>query len=86
MNEERGPETQREAPPYVTHQEAKYLRQLIDRNVTVTIKMRDGQTVSGVLEYYDARFVRLTREKEGLPNLFIFKQDILYLAENPAGT
>jgi host factor-I protein len=35
--------------------------------------------VSGWIEYYDKNMVRLTRE--GAPNLFIFKHEIMYIAE-----
>jgi host factor-I protein len=41
--------------------------------------MTDGEEVAGVIEYYDQRFIRLTRDGE--PNLFIFKHDIKYLIE-----
>jgi host factor-I protein len=41
--------------------------------------MTDGEEVSGVIEYYDQRFIRLTRA--GHPNLFIFKHDIKYMME-----
>ncbi len=64
-----------------TQQEVAYLRRLIDRNLPVTVKLRDGQLVHGVIEYYDRSFIRLTRE--GAPNLFIFKKDISYLFEDP---
>jgi len=40
----------------------------------------DGQIVSGWIEYYDKNMVRLTRE--GAPNLFIFKHEIMYIAED----
>ena len=41
--------------------------------------MMDGEEVEGSIEYYDQSFIRLTRE--GQPNLFIFKHDIKYIAE-----
>ena len=41
-----------------------------------------GDTVRGWIEYYDRRMVRLTRE--GAPNLFIFKHEIAYIAEDTA--
>jgi host factor-I protein len=44
--------------------------------------MIDGEVVSGVIEYYDHSFIRLTRH--GQPNLFIFKHDIKYLEEESA--
>lgn len=40
----------------------------------------DGQTVQGWIEYYDRNMVRLTRQ--GAPNLFIFKHEIMYIAED----
>jgi len=63
-----------------THQEAPYLRSLIDGLVTVSIKVKGGEEVTGVIEYYDTTFIRLTRQ--GQPNLFIFKKDIMYLTEH----
>ncbi len=44
------------------------------------MKLIDGEEVSGTIEYYDQSFVRLTREGE--PNLFIFKHDIVYIMED----
>jgi len=41
--------------------------------------MEAGEEVVGIIEYYDQSFIRLTRKGE--PNLFIFKHDIKYLAE-----
>lgn len=67
------------APKTNTQQEVAYLRSLIERNVPVSVKVRNGEVFHGVIEYYDQRFIRLTRKGE--PNLFIFKKDILYLSE-----
>ena len=39
----------------------------------------EHEEVKGIIEYYDQRFIRLTRDGE--PNLFIFKHDIKYLIE-----
>ena len=65
--------------PEQTFEEAKYLKQLIEHATPVRVKMTDGEEVVGVIEYYDQSFIRLTRDGE--PNLFIFKHDIKYLAE-----
>ena len=46
----------------------------------MTIKLRSGELVSGFIEYYDKRFIRLTRQNA--PNLFIFKHEIKYLYED----
>jgi len=46
----------------------------------VAVKLRDGEVVRGWIEYYDKSMIRLTRE--GAPNLFIFKHEIMYIAED----
>ena len=66
-------------PPGDTGQEALYLRSLSDRHVVVSVKLRDGETVRGWIEYFDDTMVRLTRE--GQPNLFIYKHQIRSIAE-----
>jgi host factor-I protein len=66
-------------PPGETGQEALYLRSLSERQVIVTIKLRDGETVRGWIEYFDDSMLRLTRE--GQPNLFIYKNQIRSISE-----
>ena len=66
-------------PPGDTGQEAAYLRFLSEKQVPVTVKLRDGESVSGWIEYFDDRMIRLTRE--GHPNLFIYKQQIRTITE-----
>jgi len=66
-------------PPGDTGQEALYLRSLSDRQVAVIVKLRDGETVRGWIEYFDDSMLRLTRE--GLPNLFIYKNQIRSITE-----
>lgn len=52
---------------------------MIEQSKTVRVKLADGEEVTGIIEYYDQSFIRITRTGE--PNLFIFKHDIKYLAE-----
>ncbi len=66
-------------PPDETFEEAAYLKLLGEKQKAVSIKLNDGEVVRGWIEYYDRNMVRLTRE--GAPNLFIFKHDIMYIAE-----
>jgi host factor-I protein len=66
-------------PPGETGQEALYLRSLSDRQVIVHIKLRDGETVKGWIEYFDDSMLRLTRD--GQPNLFIYKHQIRTISE-----
>jgi host factor-I protein len=66
-------------PPGETGQEALYLRSLCDRQINVQIRLRDGETVRGWIEYFDDAMLRLTRD--GKPNLFIYKQQIGTITE-----
>lgn len=66
-------------PPGETGQESLYLRSLSDRQVIVTVKLRDGETVRGWIEYFDDTMLRLTRENQ--PNLFIYKHQIRTISE-----
>ena len=70
------------APAGETGQEALYLKSLSERQVQVAIKLRDGETVSGWIEYFDDMMLRLTRE--GKPNLFIYKSQISTVTETAA--
>ena len=67
-------------PPEETYEEAAYLKSLGEKQRPVQVKLLDGEIVRGWIEYYDRNMIRLTRE--GAPNLFIFKQEIMYIAED----
>jgi host factor-I protein len=66
-------------PPDETYEEALYLKLLGEKQKPVSIKLMSGEIVKGWVEYYDKDMIRLTRE--GSPNLFIFKHEIMYVAE-----
>ncbi|HWG18072.1 MAG TPA: RNA chaperone Hfq [Acidobacteriaceae bacterium] len=68
-------------PAGETGQEALYLRYLSEKQIPVNVRLSDGESVSGWIEYFDDRMVRLTRE--GKPNLFIYKQQIRTISEQP---
>ena len=65
--------------PDQTFAEVKYLRELIDNQTPVAVRLVDGEEVTGRIEFFDVHFIRLTRE--GSPNLFLFKHEIKYLWE-----
>jgi len=67
-------------PPEETSEEAAYLKLLGEKQKVVTIKLADGEVVQGWIEYYDKNMLRLTREDK--PNLFIYKHEIMYIAED----
>src|SRR5207247_8754277 len=70
----------RSVPPVETSQEATYLKALGEKQTPISLKLADGEVVSGWIEYYDQNMVRLTRD--GQPNLFIFKHEIMYISED----
>ncbi|MGO9863182.1 MAG: Hfq-like protein [Terriglobales bacterium] len=70
----------RTPPPDDTFEEATYLKALGEQQRAVSLKLADGEVVRGWIEYYDKNMVRVTRE-DG-PNLFIFKHEIVYIAED----
>jgi host factor-I protein len=47
--------------------------------VSVQVQLRDGETISGWIEYFDDGMIRITRE--GHPNLFIYKHQIRMITE-----
>ena len=75
-----GPRRARTAPPEETSEEAAYLKLLGEKQKSVSIKLADGEVVQGWIEYYDKNMLRLTRQDK--PNLFIFKHEIMYIAED----
>lgn len=60
--------------------EASYLKALGEKQTPVMVKLLDGEQVRGWIEYYDVNMIRLTREHA--PNLFIYKHEISYIAED----
>jgi host factor-I protein len=75
-----GKRSSRTPPPEDTLEESAFLKLLGEKQKPVSIKLMDGETVRGWIEYYDKNMVRLTRE--GAPNLFIFKHEIMYIADD----
>ncbi len=67
-------------PPEDTFEEVAYLKMLGEKQKVVSIKLMSGEIVRGWIEYYDRNMIRLTRE--GAPNLFIFKHEIMYISED----
>src|ERR1700757_1930178 len=70
---------QKTPPPGDTGQESLYLKFLSEKQIPVAVKLRDGETVTGWIEYFDDLMIRLTRE--GKPNLFIYKHQIRTITE-----
>jgi host factor-I protein len=71
----------RQAAPETTFREAEYIDRLSKSRTLVIVKLIDGEEVRGWIEYYDKDIIRITRETQ--PNLFIFKNRVKYLYEDP---
>lgn len=65
--------------PDQTLEEIRFLKRLVENRTAVRIKLGDNEEISGIIEFYDANLIRVTRE--GHPNLFVYKHDIKYLSE-----
>ncbi len=65
--------------PEQTFEETRYLKKLSEEQSPVCVKLSNNEEVEGRIEFFDAGFIRLTRERK--PNLFIYKHDIKYLYE-----
>lgn len=65
--------------PEQTLAEDGFLRKLAAAKTPVSVKMLNGKLFSGTVEIFDAKVVRLA-QSEG-PSLFLFKEEIKYLAD-----
>jgi host factor-I protein len=65
------------APPELTHAENFYWVKQMQSRTPMTVVMESGDTLHGIIEWYDRDCIKLTRE--GAPNLMIFKRHIRYV-------
>jgi host factor-I protein len=65
------------APPEITHAENFYWIKQMQSRTPMAIVLEDGETLRGVVEWYDRDCIKLTRQ--GSPNLMIFKRTIKYV-------
>ncbi len=64
-------------PPDQTNAENYYYVKQMQSKTPMTIVLMDGETLTGVIEWYDKRCLKVNRE--GAPNLLIFKPNIKYM-------
>ena len=64
-----------------TNREGEYLGWLARNEVAVVVTLVDEEELRGWIEYFDRDIIRLTRDREA--NLFIYKERIKYLYEDP---
>jgi host factor-I protein len=64
-------------PPDQTNAENFYYLKQMQSKTLMTIVLKDGEIIKGVLEWYDKGCLKVNREGE--PNLMIFKSNIKYM-------
>ena len=72
-----GPNPKKTAPPDQTNAENFYYLKQMQSKTSMTIVLKDGETLKGVIEWYDKTCLKVNREGE--PNLLIFKSNIKYM-------
>jgi len=65
------------APPDQTNAENFYYMKQMQGKTPMVFVMKDGETLQGVIEWYDKSCLKVNRE--GQPNLLIFKPNIKYM-------
>ncbi len=77
MNSRRAQSQKRTIPPDQTHAESFYYVKQMQSKTPMVIVLHDGETLNGVIEWYDKCCLKLHRD-EG-PNLLLFKPSIKYM-------
>ncbi len=65
------------APLEITHAENFYWLKQMQARTPMAIVLEDGETLRGIVEWYDRDCIKLTRR--GSPNLMIFKRVTKYV-------
>lgn len=78
MNRRNHPQPQKKAiPPDQTNAENFYYMKQMQSKTPMVIVLKDGETLEGIIEWYDKICLKVNRE--GAPNLLIFKPNIKYM-------
>jgi sRNA-binding regulator protein Hfq len=73
-----GPQAHKKpTPPDQTHAENFYWVKQMQSRTPVVVVLGDGETLRGIIEWYDRDCIKLTRT--GAPNLLIYKQVVRYV-------
>lgn len=64
-------------PPDQTNAENFYYMKQMQSKTRMVIVMKDGETLEGIIEWYDKTCLKVNRD--GAPNLLIFKPNIKYM-------
>ena len=72
-----GPPPKKVTPPDQTNAENFYYLKQMQSKTPMTIVLKDGEVLNGVIEWYDKCCLKVNRE--GAPNLMIYKSNIKYM-------
>ncbi len=64
-------------PPDQTNAENFYYMKQMQSKTPMVIVLKDGETLEGIIEWYDKGCLKFNRE--GAPNLLLFKSNIKYM-------
>jgi sRNA-binding regulator protein Hfq len=64
-------------PPAETNAEIFYYKKQMDAHTEMVIVLRDGEEVSGTIEWYDRNALKINRR--GAPNIMLLKHNIKYM-------
>ena len=64
-------------PPDQTNAENFYYVKQMQGKTPMVIKLKDGETLKGVIEWYDRSCLKLNRD--GDPNVLLYKSNIKYM-------
>ena len=71
------PNLKKTSPPDQTNAENFYYLKQMQGKTQMTIVLKDGEVLKGVIEWYDKGCLKVNRDGE--PNLLIFKSNIKYM-------
>jgi host factor-I protein len=77
MNSRRPPAAKKPVPPDQTNAENFYYLKQMQSKTPMVIVLKDGESLTGVIEWYDKGCLKVNRE-DG-PNLLIYKSNIKYM-------
>ena len=74
---EGGPPQKKVTPPDQTNAENFYYLKQMQGKTPMTIVLKDGEVLEGIIEWYDKCCLKVNRE--GAPNLLVYKSYIKYM-------
>ena len=75
VNRKDGPK--KASPPDQTNAENFYYLKQMQAKTLMTIVLKDGEVLKGIIEWYDKTCLKVNREGE--PNLLVYKSNIKYM-------